>query len=102
MQSYQDFRKAGAEVLGCSADSPATNKSFGEKLGAKFPLLTDGDWELRLKLGTPEPVGKEMMRITWVVDGDGVIRLIYYYEDVGSVKDHVEESLKAVKGCTPG
>lgn len=100
MKSQSKFKKMGAEIFGCSADSPRSNNTFGEKLGASFLFLTDEDWELRLKLGTPEPVSKEMKRITWVVDGDGTLRKIYYYEGRGDVTSHVDEALETVREIT--
>jgi peroxiredoxin len=62
-----------------------------------FGLLVDKDWEYRLKLGTPAPTKKEMKRITFVIDGKGVIRLIYYYEGQGTVANHVVQAYEAVK-----
>lgn len=38
-----------------------------------------------------------MKRITFVIDGKGVIRHIYYYEGRGNVADHVSEAYDAVK-----
>ncbi|MCB1221590.1 MAG: redoxin domain-containing protein [Planctomycetales bacterium] len=87
----------GAEVFGVSKDSVKSHQGFAAKLGLPFGLLVDNDWEYRLKLGTPAPTGKEMKRITFVIDGKGVIRHIYYYEGRGNVADHVSEAYDAVK-----
>jgi Peroxiredoxin len=35
---YEEFRKAGAEVIGVSVDGLETQRRFAEKYGARFPL----------------------------------------------------------------
>lgn len=97
MDLYKEFTKLGAEVFGVSKDSIKSHQGFAAKHDMQFGLLVDKDWEYRLKLGTPEPTKKEMKRITFVIDGKGVIRRIYYYEGRGDVADHAREALAAVK-----
>lgn len=62
-----------------------------------FGLLVDSDWQYRLALGTPEPTKKEMKRITFVIDGKGVIRLIYYYEGKGNVANHMVQAYEEIQ-----
>ncbi|ESQ23772.1 MAG: Peroxiredoxin [uncultured Acidilobus sp. OSP8] len=38
---YDEFRKAGAEVIGVSVDGLETQRRFAEKHGARFPLASD-------------------------------------------------------------
>lgn len=40
---------------------------------------------------------KQLKRITFVIDKDGVVRLVYYYTGRGDVADHAREALKAVQ-----
>jgi peroxiredoxin Q/BCP len=40
---YPQFRKAGVEVVGISADSPASHEKFKAKLKLPFELLSDSD-----------------------------------------------------------
>ncbi|MCB1218038.1 peroxiredoxin [bacterium] len=94
---HPEFVKLGAEVFGVSADSIKSHQGFAAKHEMPFGLLVDKDWEYRLKLGTPEPTGKEMKRITFVVDGKGVIRRIFYYEGPGDVANHARESLATLQ-----
>lgn len=41
VELYDEFVKAGAEVIGVSVDSVSTQKRFSEKYGAKFPVVSD-------------------------------------------------------------
>merc|ERR1711865_29405 len=41
--SYTQFKKAGAAVIGVSSDSPETHKAFASELGIPYTLLSDED-----------------------------------------------------------
>jgi len=43
---YEEFRKAGAEVIGVSVDGLETQRRFAEKYGARFPLASDAKKEV--------------------------------------------------------
>jgi peroxiredoxin Q/BCP len=94
---YPQFREAGAEVFGASADGYQAQTNFVCRFALPFKLLTDHDWQLRRQLGTPVPVEKEKKRITFVVDAEGLIRLIYFYERRGDVRDHARLALATVR-----
>ena len=96
-ERYGEFEAAGAAVFGASADKPATNAKFAEKLGVPFKLLTDEGLELWQSFGVRMGGGKPVKRITFVLDSEGSIVLVYYYTGRGDVTSHVEESLKAVQ-----
>ena len=72
MQAFQDdllkFEGLGAQVLGVSADELETHKRFSAELGLRFPLISDGNGKLA------DLYGKG--RITFLIDRQGVIRLI--------------------------
>ena len=40
-EDYSEFERRNAQVLGISVDFNDANKAWGEKLGLKYPLLTD-------------------------------------------------------------
>ncbi len=82
----QDFTKAaarlkklGAAVLGVSKDSVKSHCSFRDKIGIKFPLLSDPELELHRAYGAwgkKVMYGKEVegvIRSTFLVGPDGTI-----------------------------
>jgi peroxiredoxin Q/BCP len=81
--SYQEFTKAGYEVIGVSPDAPAKNAKFKEKEGLNFDLLSDQDKELATSLGAwgeKTLYGKKMeglIRSTFVVGPEGQVEKAY-------------------------
>jgi peroxiredoxin Q/BCP len=93
---YDEFKRAGAEVFGVSGDSLKANCNFADKLDVGFKLLTDKDLELWRSFGVRKAGSKELKRITFVIDKDGIVRLAFAFGR-GDVLDHVRESLKVVE-----
>jgi len=78
--AISDFDGIGVRVVGVSPDSVATHQKFVGKYGLPFTLLSDsardlasayGVWALK-KLYGRESMG--IVRSTFLVDGDGVVR----------------------------
>jgi len=96
----QEFGKAGAVVVGVSKDSPARHDKFKAKHDLNFALLADEDGALCEAYGVWQMkkfMGREFMgivRTTFLVDGDGVIRRVW---PKVKVKGHAEDVLAAVK-----
>jgi thioredoxin-dependent peroxiredoxin len=98
--SLKDFEDAGVVVVGASKDSPARHDKFKAKQNLNFPLLADesgtlceayGVWQLKKFMGR-EFMG--IVRTTFLIDGDGIIRQIW---PKVRVKRHVEDVLEAAK-----
>jgi peroxiredoxin Q/BCP len=74
--AWNEFRKAGAEVYGISADTLASHEKFKAKYQLPFTLLADPEHEL----GEPYGVGQEgkssYERSTFVIDEDGNVAKI--------------------------
>ena len=76
-------------VFGISIDSPAANSAFADKIGVKFPLLSDMNRKVLKQYGILKvyDVQKEeydwAQRTTFVIDKQGVIQ-------------HVEEEASAI------
>lgn len=93
------LRKAGAVVLGVSPDSVASHQKFRTKYKLNFPLLADADKEVAKKYGAfGEKVmyGKKvtgMIRSTFVIGGDGVVRKVFPRVRVDG---HAEKVLEVV------
>jgi peroxiredoxin Q/BCP len=75
--SYADLRVLGAEVWGVSSDAAASPQRFAAKHQLPFPLLIDRGNALRKAFGVPSVLGLLPGRVTYVIDGDGVIRHVF-------------------------
>jgi peroxiredoxin Q/BCP len=95
-----DFDKAGAVILGCSADTVASQAKFSAKYDFDFPLLSDPDFHVieaydarRMK----QFLGKSFLgivRSTFLIGPDG--RIVKIWPKAKS-SGHVAEVLAAVK-----
>jgi len=66
---YQDFKDAGAEVIGISSDSEESHGSFADHHNLPFILLSDKGGKLRDQLGVPTDLpGFLLGRIAYIVD----------------------------------
>ena len=81
--SFADFEGAGVRVLGVSPDSVASHQKFAGKYGLPFTLLSDAERSLASAYGVwalKKLYGRESMgivRSTFLVDGEGVIRKVW-------------------------
>jgi peroxiredoxin Q/BCP len=93
--SYDQFAKAGFEVIGVSSDSVQSHGEFAAKHQLEFPLLSDPDGSARAAFGVPKTLGFVPGRVTYVIDRSGVIRLIF--SALLASHEHVAKALEAVK-----
>lgn len=79
----EEYRKAGAVVLGVSPDSVKSHKGFCNKYNLPFTLLSDVDHtvlELYGVWGKKKLYGKEyygVLRTTYLIDENGMIKKVY-------------------------
>jgi peroxiredoxin Q/BCP len=92
--SYETFSAAGAEVIGISSDSAASHRAFAARHKLPFLLASDADGSLRKAFGVPKTLGLFPGRVTYVVDRDGIIRLVFSAQLAS--QDHVTKALAAV------
>ena len=105
-----DFRDAarrlktlGAQVVGISADSPASHRKFINKHELNFPLLSDPDNRVTRLYGVYKKkslYGREFMgieRTTFVIDRAGVIRRVFPKVKVAGHAEQVAEAVKALR-----
>lgn len=95
---YPKFKELGVEVLGVSNDDVASHQDFCTKEGLPFPLLADPDQAMARAFGVKATLGF-YQRITFVLDGDGVVRQVF---DPVHPAGHAREVLAAVKGLAGG
>lgn len=91
---YLVFHDAGAEVLGVSSDSVDSHKDFATAHKLPFKLLSDSKGELRKTYGVPSVMGISPGRVTYVIDKDGTVRLVF--NSMLDAKKHVDEAIKVL------
>jgi len=74
---FEDFREAGAEVIGVSSDSASSHRAFAAKHELPFTLLSDPGGKVRVAFGVPATLGLLPGRVTYVIDKQGVIRHVF-------------------------
>jgi len=75
--SFADLQALGAQVWGVSGDDAASHRRFASRHGLPFPLLVDRGNALRQAFGVPSVLGLLPGRVTYVIDGNGVIRHVF-------------------------
>jgi peroxiredoxin Q/BCP len=75
--SYAEFQELGAEVWGVSGDDAASHRRFANRHQLPYPLLVDAGNRLRKAFGVPSVLGLLPGRVTYVIDGAGVIRHVF-------------------------
>jgi peroxiredoxin Q/BCP len=93
---YEDFREAGAEVIGVSSDSAASHQRFARRHGLPFVLVADEGGELRRRYGVPSTLGLLPGRVTYVIDREGIVR--HVFNSQLQATRHVDEALAALRG----
>ncbi len=97
---YKDFKKAGTAILGVSRDGLKSHEKFRAKQAFPFDLLSDEDEKLCRQFDViheKNMYGRKVIgivRSTFLIDGEGVLRKEWRKV---RVKGHVDEVLEAAK-----
>lgn len=93
--SFEDFKEAGARVIGISSDDEKSHKKFAEKHNLPFTLLADSQKKVRKKFGVPTNLlGFLPGRVTYIVDKKGIVQGVFNSQL--SFDKHVPEALKVL------
>jgi peroxiredoxin Q/BCP len=92
--SYEAFEEAGAKVVGVSSDSVTSHESFASKHRLPFTLLADEGGKVRRQYGVRPTLAILPGRVTYVIDGQGVVRHVFSSQT--GVQRHVHEALDAL------
>ncbi len=92
---YEAFRRAGAEVIGVSANSVASHKRFAERHNLPFHLVSDEGKMLRKRYGVPKTLFFLDGRVTYVIDKKGIVR--YRFSSQFRPAAHVQRALKILE-----
>ena len=71
------FKILNAEVWGISGDDGVSHRRFATRHNLEYPLLSDKNNALRRSMNVPKAMGLLPGRVTYVVDGEGVIRHVF-------------------------
>ena len=99
---YEEFKKLGAEVLSVSTDTVYVHKAWHDTSEAikkiKFPMLADTRHDLCHMFGTYIPEEGLSLRGTFVVDPDGILRIVEVNDNsVGRSAKELVRKLQAAK-----
>jgi len=98
--SYADLQALGAEVWGVSGDDAASHGRFAARHQLPYPLLVDQGNRLRRAFGVPNVLGLLPGRVTYVIDGQGVIR--HVFNNLLDGPAHRREALQALRQLASG
>ena len=85
-------------VWGVSGDDAASHQRFAQRHGLPFPLLVDRGNQLRQAFGVPNSLFVVPGRVTYLIDGGGVIRHVFNNLLDGAA--HGADALKALQQLT--
>jgi thioredoxin-dependent peroxiredoxin len=92
---YVDFERAGAVVLGVSADTQSSHERFKSKYSLPFTLLADPEHRLAEPYGVAKEGKRSYERSTFVIDAEGNVAKIMRRVNPDR---HADEVLAALSG----
>ena len=96
--AYEEFKMAGAEVIGISGDNLESHEAFAREHKLPFILLSDVDGAARRAYGVKKSLGLIPGRVSFVIDKRGVIRHIFSSQARATA--HVAEALAVLRSLT--
>ncbi|TNF28361.1 MAG: peroxiredoxin [Bacteroidetes bacterium] len=93
--SYEEFKDAGAEVIGISSDGSSAHSGFAANHRLPFILLSDTTGKVRKAYGAYDLLGLIPGRVTFVINKEG--KIIHKFDSQLSPTKHIKESLDAIK-----
>jgi thioredoxin-dependent peroxiredoxin len=90
-----EIKDLGAIVLGVSPDVPERHQQFAREHRLVFPLVSDPQGELARRYEASFLNGLRILRITYVIDMDRIIRGAFHHEFL--IRNHWESSLRILK-----
>jgi thioredoxin-dependent peroxiredoxin len=93
--SYEVFKEAGAEVIGVSSDSEESHQQFAAHHRLPFILLSDRSGAVRKRYGVPTAMGLIPGRVTYVIDKQGTVRLVF--NSMTNIGRHISDALETLR-----
>ena len=98
--NHANLTALGAEVWGVSGDDAVSHRRFAERHQLPFPLLSDNTGSLRRSFGVPKTFGLLPARVTYVIDQQGVVQLVF--NNLLDGHAHVKEAETVVRSLAAG
>jgi thioredoxin-dependent peroxiredoxin len=92
--NYEAFKASNAEVIGISAQSVESHKSFASHHKLQYGLLSDSDNKVRQLYGVSSTLGIPG-RVTFVIDKEGIVKYVFSSQ-LHFIK-HAKEALLALR-----
>jgi len=93
--SYEDFSKVQATIVGISADPPESHRKFISSQRLQFPLLSDPEGNARKAFEVPKTLGLISGRTTYLINKEGIIKEVFNSQfNFGA---HAEKAVEFVK-----
>ena len=92
---YEAFKERNAEVIGISAQSVKSHKSFASHHNLQYVLLSDVDNKVRKLYGVSATLGVPG-RVTYVINKEGIIK--HVFSSQLHFTKHAKEALLALTG----
>lgn len=89
--NYQQFKDAGAEVVGVSTDSATSHQAFAENHSLPFVLLSDSDKKVRQLYRVPNALLVLPGRVTFVIGKDQ--KILHTFNSMWKPAQHIQEAL---------
>lgn len=98
--AYDEFRRAGFEVVAISVDSPYSHRAWAKELDVEYPLISDFARtfaeDYHIPLSTDRTLPGTTSRSAFVIDSDHILRYVWYAPE-GKGVPPVEEILTVVR-----
>lgn len=91
---YEAFKETNAEVIGISAQSVDSHKSFANHHNLPYILLSDADNKVRKLYGVSSTLGVPG-RVTFVMDEEGIVKHVFVSQL--HFNKHSKEALQALR-----
>jgi peroxiredoxin Q/BCP len=92
---YETFAAAGADVIGVSSDPVDSHAGFAARHNLPFTLLSDPGGGVRRQYGVTTVLGLVPGRVTYVIDRQGVVRMVY--SSLTRIGRHVDGAVALVR-----
>jgi peroxiredoxin Q/BCP len=96
---YPTLARRGVRIIGVSTDPLDAQCRFAEWAGVPFPLVSDAERAVSKLFGVLWPVIGVAKRVTFVADGECIIRHVFHHEL--RIDRHVRDVRAAIESLAP-
>ncbi|MFQ5508217.1 MAG: peroxiredoxin [Leptospirillia bacterium] len=100
--AWDELKEMGVRVFGVSYDDEASHLAFAEKYELPFDLLANPTGRVVKEWGAKAPVPGIALRVSYLIDGDGMIRKVYpKVSDAAAHAAEIIADVRALRGDAP-